>query len=62
MNKLKYCPFCGNKDVYMSGSDEIGEDNHSYWYVLCCKCGGSVFGDADKEKAAEAWNRRANDG
>ena len=58
MYNLKPCPFCGNDDIFISGSDEVGEDKHPYWYVCCFKCGCSVFGDADKEKAAEAWNRR----
>ena len=57
MIELKPCPFCGG-EVYISGSDNV--NGHPYWYVICCACGASVYGNEDKEKAAEAWNRRAD--
>lgn len=62
MAELKPCPFCGNTDIYLDGSDNLPPDDHPYWYVICSECGASVFGNVDPEVAAEAWNRRANDG
>ena len=57
--KLKSCPFCRGAAVMLEGkSKEI--------YKACCgdlTCIGShIFKwHPTKEKAAEAWNRRAND-
>ena len=55
---LKPCPFCGGKASL--------NDNSSCSYVHCEKCGatGESFNMSKKyrsdEKAAEAWNRRAD--
>ena len=59
-DKLKPCPFCGGKASL--------NDNSSCSYVCCEKCGatGESFNMSKKyssdEKAAEAWNRRADNG
>ena len=56
--KLKHCPFCGGK-AFLS-------DNAACSYVHCEKCGatGQSFNMSKKyssdEKAAEAWNKRAD--
>lgn len=61
MTDLKPCPFCG------------GKASMAYWAqvscVVCQKCGamGAMVSDSyeagdGKEKAAEAWNRRADNG
>ena len=58
--KLKPCPFCGGKASL--------NDNSSCSYVHCEKCGatGESFNMSKKyssdEKAAEAWNRRVDNG
>ena len=57
---LKPCPFCGGKASL--------NDNSSCSYVHCEKCGatGESFNMSKKyssdEKAAEAWNRRSDNG
>ncbi len=75
MNELKLlpCPFCGNKRtpeaISMAELDSV-EDNE--WYdthftVVCSMydggCGASIACNySSKEDAAEAWNRRADNG
>ena len=62
MNELKPCPFCGYKHPTMtySGFTDI--------YMVNCPNCQIVFRrdctagrDRNKEKVAEAWNRRATD-
>lgn len=55
MTELKLCPFCGEVPI-LAGSDE----GNPYWFVMCDNCGATVLGSADKNKAVESWNRRAN--
>lgn len=59
--KLKPCPFCGGKVKFLILDDEFNIKDEDYakdpWsglqYGLC---------HDTKEEAAEAWNRRVNDG
>jgi Lar family restriction alleviation protein len=70
--ELKPCPFCGGEAVQ---GRSFGFDSHGHldeYYIYCFTCGakGPAY---DKEndilrltertvrKAADAWNRRAND-
>lgn len=67
-NELKPCPFCGG-EAYMA-QNYLGQK-----YVWCAECGAGVWGkDTEdwrvatmgerraKKAAADAWNRRVNDG
>lgn len=67
-NDLKPCPFCGG-EAYMA-QNYLGQK-----YVRCVECGAGVWGkDTDdwsiskmgekraEKAAADAWNRRVNDG
>ncbi len=49
--KLRECPFCGSTLVVPI----------SCWYVQCTRCKASSGAYGSKEKAIEAWNRRASD-
>lgn len=60
MIELKPCPFCGGKNAYIATTCYVE------YYVRCPDCGAVAFGkDTDEmqtdEKAAEVWNRRANE-
>lgn len=63
-NKLKPCPFCGNKDVQMI----LGIGFCEIW---CCECKASILNsltehfdtlaearEALEKSTTEAWNRR----
>lgn len=59
--KLKPCPFCGGKAKFVY---EMPQGT-----MVCQKCGArvAIFSDAYeqgdcKDKAIEAWNRRAENG
>ena len=54
MDKLKPCPFCGNRDVRaILSRKEVG-------MVACYVCGGQVRYYGCKEEAIKIWNRRAD--
>lgn len=57
--ELKPCSFCG------SNANEIKEywvRRNIWYYVQCCGCGYDSECFRTKEEAAEAWNRRADNG
>lgn len=58
--ELKPCPFCTSKNVGLV--DSITNFYVPVFYVICfdCQCRGAS--KRDKEKAIEAWNRRADNG
>lgn len=70
---LKPCPFCGGTDVEIR-QDHVLICGNRLWYIRHMKSNGKCplvngFGDwtssvkfTTKEKAIEAWNRRATDG
>ena len=65
MAELKPCPFCGGEAEFFSDvtftaetGEQIGEIK---WFAWCTECSALVSADT-KEKAIEAWNRRAHDG
>lgn len=55
--ELKPCPFCGSKNV------RVAENRMDYLFigysVHCDGCGVETSYTKDKDKAIEAWNRRA---
>ena len=54
MEELKPCPFCGGEAVV------CGYPSEQMVYVKCRECGACSFGcQANEEKAAAAWNTRA---
>lgn len=57
MAELKPCPFCG-------GEAETSRGLHRYdcWGVWCPECKVRTDLYLSEREAAEAWNRRANDG
>lgn len=70
MEKLKPCPFCGNKFVWLSQKYQILDSLFGYideWYVCCNRraepsgCGARIYSRVSREDAAQKWNRRAND-
>lgn len=56
MKELKQCPFCGGKAEFNLLLGNYG--------VTCTECLGAIFPakGLTREEAAEAWNRRANNG
>jgi Lar family restriction alleviation protein len=80
MDKLKPCPFCGGKAVFMTKQNNSSHTCVSFSFAIeCSKChtrppkasdnvafglsstGEIVTIDDGREKAIEAWNRRAAD-
>lgn len=62
MNELKPCPFCGSEAELRGYEKELTSDENSgYWYVMCLKCGGSVYASNDKATVIDRWNKRAED-
>jgi len=77
MEKLKPCPFCGEKEDislkvkrYHGGAVEV--NGNKFWYVECLPCDARtvdcfdldapLFGFKDgKEMAISQWNRRVSD-
>lgn len=58
--ELKPCPFCGNsKSILLH--ENIMDCYFIGYSVSCCGCGVETRYFKSKEKAAEAWNRRADD-
>lgn len=53
-NKLKPCPFCGNKDIGLLNSS-------SGCSVICEHCGAQSEYMDEIKLAIEAWNRRKNE-
>ena len=61
MEELRCCPFCGAKAQLEQGMERV----YPIWRVKCTsdQCGAEIaFGENFKERAIEAWNRRADDG
>ena len=58
-DKLKPCPFCGNKKVKVCGGVPAGSRKGVYW-VYCRKCGTSSGNKKTKNSAIAAWNKRVN--
>ena len=53
--ELKPCPFCGNEIIAYRGTYVWG-----LWYVGCERCGVNFPAFPTRERAFEAWNRRAD--
>lgn len=54
--KLKPCPFCGSRSVYV---EQIGSGG--YFNICCGNCLANVPLSSSREIAVYAWNRRANE-
>jgi Lar family restriction alleviation protein len=54
MSELKPCPFCGSESAE-------AERAFGFYWIGCHNCGAKGGSDLLKEKAIEAWNRRADD-
>lgn len=64
MVELKPCPFCFGKPeiIVESAYDATGLSLvESYYHVACTCCFASTGKICNKEKAIEAWNRRAGE-
>ena len=58
--ELKPCPFCGGKAFFFSKRYAIGKTYNAYCGNEDCAVGPRTRAYFEKEKAAEAWNRRAD--
>lgn len=56
-NKLKPCPFCGETELIGVRFRRLLNMDFHCGYCLICGASGPV--NVDKQKAKEAWNRRA---
>ena len=63
MAKMKPCPHCGDKMVIVYAYDPFDgyQGNLTRYRVFCFNCRASIERE-DREKAIEAWNRRAGNG
>lgn len=63
MAELKPCPFCGGeaKEVYRYDPFDGYQGDCGCFIASCSKCSTQIA-ERTKEKAIEAWNRRAEDG
>ena len=62
MEKLEPCPFCGNKDVYITPLYDQTGWMTDYYKVVCEECniafeGGEGVG---VDAVVKAWNKRAS--
>ena len=58
-NKLKHCPFCRETEfIEVTFKRFFNMDFH---FVHCWICGARGPMNTDKQKAIEAWNRRAGE-
>lgn len=69
--ELKPCPFCGGKAEYIINSNYERCTTHGWKFgIKCTSCmtvdlkpnGEIVFAKDDRKKAADMWNRRADNG
>lgn len=58
MEELKPCPFCGSEHVSVR---DYSDPMIYYHFVICKECNAKTGNFGTKEKAIEAWNRRAED-
>ena len=65
--KLKPCPFCGRVKPFLGRLTEIEtvDANHNEQFAVVCDaqnggCGAASGFFTSKNKACEAWNRRAD--
>ena len=65
--KLKPCPFCGSKDIYVTTQEGRIDSTAT---IFCNSCKTAVILEENEEegfsekttaKAIEAWNRRVTD-
>ena len=60
--KLKPCPFCGNKNIFLARDDvDVFGRNVMRFIAQCNACGASVYDGTEKSTKAK-WNRRWSDG
>ena len=59
MADLKPCPFCGGKELSEAQTKYFGMS--ARYTIKCLKCMGEMT-RTTKQKAENAWNRRAEDG
>lgn len=64
--ELKSCPFCGGEAYHYADDNGISVEDMTIepgvmHYVLCSNCSALVSGRTQNE-AADAWNRRADNG
>ncbi len=57
MSELKPCPFCGGDAMLLAFEPSAGSAP-PYWMGNCITCDADGPARHDKDKAAEAWNRR----
>lgn len=75
--ELKPCPFCGGKAGYIINSNYERRTTHGWQFgIKCTNCmtelrivtvdlesnGRIAFAKDDRKKAADMWNRRADNG
>lgn len=67
MDKLKSCPFCGNKNIEKNIATQYDAESglqpvRTFFSAVCSRCGCRTASFQEWENVANAWNRRANDG
>lgn len=72
MPELKPCPFCGSEDTQVDfsrsgnhsfvGKNGLVHNTPFFYIVFCADCGARTMDYEEPERAADAWNRRADNG
>ena len=55
--KLKPCPFCGDKAILRNRAASFYTDDR-YYVAKCISCGAMIGESSNEQEVIKAWNRR----
>ena len=61
LDKLKPCPFCGEKaEVSYGYNIDFNNRSHRFFFAICIGCGARGSNGETETEAADKWNRWYN--